>query len=230
VNVLESEGAPSQAALLLEKYRAVSDEEIASRVLAGEQQLFELVMRRHNQRIYRTVRSILRDEHETLDVMQEAYLNAYAHLRDFDGRAKLSTWLTRIAVNAALGRLRRAGRFESLAEMDEEQSPMISLMPTPEQGASDLELRAILEAAIETLPPAFRTVFVLRVVEQMSVAETADTLDIPEVTVKTRLHRARGLLQRRLTDGVDAALPRLFGFHLTRCDRVVEGVFAMLRH
>src|SRR6185436_17841571 len=163
---------------------------VLARVRGGEIDAFEVVMRRYNQRVYRTVRAILRDEDETLDVMQEAYVNAFAHLAEFSGRARFSTWLTRIAVHEAFARLRKRKRVESLDDTESEELLMASPVLGPENRASDGELRTLLEEAVDGLPEAFRTTFVLRSVEQLSVAETAEVLGIPEETVKTRHHRA----------------------------------------
>ena len=206
----------------------MDDDQVIERVCAGEIELFEVVMRRYNQRIYRTVRSILRDDDEAVDVMQEAYLNAYSHLRDFSGRARFSTWLTRIAVHEAFARLRRRRRLEPLEDSDSEDL-MTSQTPGPDERASDGELRAFMEEAVDTLPETFRTTFMLRAVEHLSVAETAEVLGIPEETVKTRHHRARERLQNALTERVGEALPQLFGFHRPRCDKVVAFVLAKLR-
>jgi RNA polymerase sigma-70 factor (ECF subfamily) len=206
-----------------------SDDEVLARVLGGEIDAFEVVMRRYNQRIYRTVRAILRDDDETLDVMQEAYVNAFAHLREFSGRARFSTWLTRIAVHEAFARLRKRKRLEPLDETDTEDRFMASPVLGPENRASDGELRAFLEEAVDGLPEAFRTTFVLRSVEQLSVTETAEVLGIPEETVKTRLYRARERLQNALSERVGGALPELFGFHRPRCDRVVANVLARIK-
>lgn len=208
---------------------ALSDDDVLARVRGGETDLFEVIMRRHNQRIYRTVRAILRDDDEAVDAMQEAYVNAFAHLGDFSGRARFSTWLTRIAVHEALARLRRRRRLEPLDDTDHQDASMASPSPGPEQNASDGELRVFLEQAVDSLPEPFRATFVLRSIENLSVAETAEILGIPEETVKTRLYRARERLQNALTAGVGAALPNLFGFHRSRCDRVVMGVLAQLR-
>jgi RNA polymerase sigma-70 factor, ECF subfamily len=222
---MSKETAPEHGA---EEQPPMDDEQVIERVCAGEVELFELVMRRHNQRIYRTVRSILRDDDEAVDVMQEAYLNAYSHLRDFSGRARFATWLTRIAVHEAFARLRRRRRLEPLDDSDSE-SLMTSHGPGPDDRASDGELRAFLEDAVDTLPEAFRTTFMLRAVEHLSVAETAEVLGIPEETVKTRHHRARERLQHALTERVGEALPQLFGFHRPRCDKVVAFVLARIR-
>jgi RNA polymerase sigma-70 factor (ECF subfamily) len=207
----------------------LSDEQVVARVRAGETQLFELIIRRHNQRIYRAARAILRDDGEAEDVMQDAYVRAYAHLHEFEGRALFSTWLTRIAVHEALARLRRRRRFQPMdAESQETQAMPTAPPSTPEQHASDGEIRAVVEKAIDSLPDEFRSVFVLRAVEEMSGAETAECLGIPEETVKTRLHRARARLQETLLQALEPAAPRAYEFHLSRCDRVVEVVFARL--
>ena len=206
-----------------------SDDDVLARVRGGDIDSFEIVMRRHNQRVYRTVRAILRDEDETLDVMQEAYVNAFAHLAEFSGRARFSTWLTRIAVHDAFARLRKRKRVESLDDTESEDLLMASPVLGPENRASDGELRVFLEEAVDSLPEAFRTTFVLRSVEQLSVAETAEVLGIPEETVKTRLHRARERLQSSLSNRVGDTLPELFGFHRPRCDRVVANVLSRLR-
>lgn len=206
-----------------------TDDEVIARVRGGDIDHFEVVMRRYNQRLYRTVRAILREEDETVDVMQEAYVNAFTHLNDFSGRARFSTWLTRIAVHEALGRLRKRKRVGALDDTDSEDLLMVSPAIGPEGRASDGELRVLLEEAVDKLPEAFRTTFVLRSIEQLSVAETAEILDIPEETVKTRHHRARERLQRDLTERVGGTLPELFGFHRPRCDRLVGSVLARLR-
>jgi RNA polymerase sigma-70 factor, ECF subfamily len=205
------------------------DEQLIALVLQGRIELFELLMRRNNQRVYRVVRAILRDDTEVEDVMQEAYVNAFAHLADFSGRARFSTWITRIAMHESFARLRRRGRTESLSDFQTEVASMESSVPSPEAHASDGEMRQLLEQAVDALPGAFRTVFVLRAIEEMSVAETASVLQITEETVKTRLHRARALIRERLTEHMEQSVPAAFGFHLDRCDRVVAGVLARVR-
>jgi RNA polymerase sigma-70 factor (ECF subfamily) len=207
----------------------LTDEDIVLRVCAGEHSLFELLMRRHNGRVYRTARAILRDDGEAEDVMQDAYVRAFEHLKDFEGRARFSTWLTRIAVHEALARVRRSKRFESLDAHTEEPSMSTNPGSSPEQQTSDVEMRALLERAVEALPDEFRAVFVLRTVEGMTGAEVAECLGIGEDTVKTRLFRARGRLQEMLVASVEPALPSLYEFHLSRCDRVVAGVLRRLR-
>lgn len=202
----------------------LTDEEIVSRICAGEGNLFELLMRRHNPRVYRAARAILRDDSEAEDVMQDAYVRAYEHLRDFEGRARFSTWLTRIAVHEALARVRRQKRYETLDPHAEESSMTEGKTGDPEQETSDVEMRAVLEKAMTRLPDEFRAVFVLRAVEGMSGAEVAECLGIPEDTVKTRLHRARAKLQDMLVESIEPALTHTYSFHLSRCDRVVAGV------
>jgi RNA polymerase sigma-70 factor (ECF subfamily) len=202
----------------------LTDEQIVVRVLEGQTQLFEQLMRRNNQRIYRAARAILRDDREAEDVMQDAYVRAYTHLRDFDHRARFSTWLTRIAVHEALARVRRARAHEPLDLANEEHSMYRITPTTPEQSASDVELRGVLERAIEALPDDFRAVFVLRAVEELSGAETAACLGIPEETVKTRLHRARGRLQEAILAELEPKVTSTFPFEAPRCDRVVAAV------
>jgi RNA polymerase sigma-70 factor (ECF subfamily) len=212
---------------------SMTDEEIVTRVLDGEPRLFELIMRRHNARVFRAARAILRDADEAEDVMQHTYVRAYEHLGEFSGRARFSTWLTKIAVYEALARLRKRRRFEPLESRQEEQlmstqSLGISEGGSPEAQASDGEMRAVLEKAIDALPDDFRAVFVLRAIEDMSGAETAECLGIPEETVKTRLHRARGRLQEALLSSIEPALPSVYDFHLSRCDRVVAAVLGRI--
>src|SRR3954471_19578112 len=209
--------------------KSLSDEDIVARVLGGEAALFEIIMRRHNQRLYRVARAILRDDGEAEDVMQDAYVRAYKNLAQFAGRAKFSTWLTRIAVHEALSRKHRRRNIEELdAMLEPEKNQMHELRSreaTPEQGAVNRELRGVLEAAISELPDKYRTVFVLREVEEMTTSETAEALDLTEENIKIRLHRAKALLRKQLFSQVGASAHDVLQFHLSRCDRVVAGVF-----
>ena len=210
-----------------------ADEEIVRRVLDGDLVLFEMLMRRHNQRLYRSIRSILRDDSESEDVMQEAYVRAYEHLGQFEGRAQFSTWLTRIAVNEALKRVTARGRLDPLDEEQYEGEKGImpafqSNSPTPEANASCSELKSLLEEAILSLPLPYRTVIVLRDVEEMSTAETARVLSLTDTNVKVRLHRAHELLRGELFARAGASSSQAFGFHATRCDRIVRAVFERL--
>ncbi|HYO94678.1 MAG TPA: RNA polymerase sigma factor [Polyangiaceae bacterium] len=206
----------------------VGDESIVARVVAGDTAAFETLVRRHNRRVFRAARAILKNDDEAEDVMQEAYVSAFMHLGDFGGRSRFSTWLVRIAVYEALGRLRRGKRLTSLDDPEMEEDP-IATTRSPEGAASDVELRALLEAAVDALPVGFRTVFVLRAAEGMTVEETAEALDIPEETVRTRLHRARGLLRDRLAQQLESVSSRAFDFHLVRCDRITAAVLARIQ-
>lgn len=209
----------------------VADEELVARVVSGDTVVFEVLMRRHNRRLYRAVRALLRDEAEVEDAMQEAYVAAFAHLHAFAGRARFSTWLVRIGINEALGRLRRrrheaapsdeAGLDERVAAADDGAGAA-----TPEQRAADRELGALLERSVDRLPSGYRQVFVLRLVEGLDTAETAVALDLSEDLVKQRLHRARGMVQQMLEDKVGASVASLFELHASRCDRIVRAVMA----
>ena len=190
-------------------WSALRDEEVVSRVLAGEHALFEVLMRRYNQRIYRVTRAIVRDEAEAEDVTQDAYVRAFEHLDQFAGRARFSTWLTRIAVHEASTRLRRRGRQ---TDIEESMPTLVSATAGPEQRAGDRELGQAIEDAVDALPEVYRSVFVLRDVEGLSTAETAACLDINAETVKTRLHRARALLRNHITARIGAALRETFQF------------------
>jgi len=208
---------------------SLADEQIVARVCAGETGLFELLMRRHNQKIFRTARAIVRRDDEAEDVMQDAYVRAFTHLSDFKGEARFSTWLTRIALHEAFARVRRERRFQALDPATQEANPMRSpAQPTPEQQVADTELRAVLDHAIDGLPEDFRLVFVLRAVEQLSGAEVAEVLGIPEQTVKTRLFRARERLQSQLQATFESNTSAGYEFHLRRCDRVVAAVLKRL--
>jgi len=218
----------TQPAAKREAAQSLSDDEIVARVLAGEVLLFEVLMRRHNRLVYRAARAILRSDDEAEDVMQHAYLRAFEHLGSYQARARFSTWLTRIAVHEAFARLRRQKRIGPLDDVIETGESMIDRRPTPEQRLSDAELRVITEAAIDELPHDFRVVFVLRAVEQMSVAHVAESLGILEDTVKTRYFRARELLRKNILERMDESTPHAFDFHLSRCDRVVGAVLAEL--
>jgi RNA polymerase sigma-70 factor (ECF subfamily) len=212
----------------------LSDEEVVARVRAGDSSRFEVLMRRHNQRLYRAVRSVLRDEAEAEDVMQQAYLSAYTHLHQFAGGAKFSTWLVRIGINEALLRLRQRRRLRPVGagqehDLDErEPAPEEQHMPTPEDRTADRELARVLEQTIDQLPDPYRQVFMLRLVEGMDTAETAAALDLGHEAVKQRLHRARAMIQQAIEARVGASARAAFELHAPRCDRVVAGVMARI--
>jgi RNA polymerase sigma-70 factor, ECF subfamily len=208
------------------------DSALIDQVLQGNTALFELLMRRYNERIYRAVRAIVRDEQETEDVMQQAYCNAFMHLRQFNGSAQFSTWLTRIAINEALARVRRRGRYETFDDAASDVEPYTTKNPeqNPEQQTFSHELRGLLEWAIDRLPNGMREVFVLRDVEGMSTLETAESLSVSEDVVKTRLSRGRAILRQQLMERTGATAPDAFRFHRPRCDRIVANVLAALNH
>ncbi len=222
-----------EAAARLGVDQLISDEEVVKRVLAGEIDLFEIIMRRHNRRLYRVVRSILGSNSEVEQVMQDAYVSAYAHLEQFAERSKFSTWLTKIAVYEALARSKRQKRFvdmDSIAESDKEHSNMLaSRQRNPEEQLLDMEIKDLLEHSVEALPELYRSVFVMREIEGLDTAETADCLGISEENVKTRLHRARALVRSELYTRTGATLSQAFDFHLSRCDRVVAAVFKRIK-
>lgn len=210
-----------------------TDEQVVTRVLAGETALYELLMRRHNQRVYRVARAILRDDAEAEDVMQDAYVRAYQNLAGFEGRAKFATWLTRIAVHEALARARRRSRFQSIDSSDPAHGDLMNAATSsdrsPEQASYDRELSAVIESAVLSLPDEYRIVFMLRDVEGMNTEETAQCLHLTEENVKVRLHRAHAKLRKQLYAAVGATAAGCFQFHAVRCDRVVNSVFKTLR-
>jgi RNA polymerase sigma-70 factor, ECF subfamily len=209
----------------------LSDGEVVQRVRAGEVALFEILRRRYNRRLYRVARAILGDADEAEDVMQEAYVRAYAHLTQFAGRASVATWMTKIAVHEALARARRRGRFAASDVVSDLERDSMFALRSPvdvEQQVARREWRRALETAIAALPAPYRAVSVLREVEELSTAETAEIFNLWEQTVKTRLHRARLLLRRSLYARMKVAVTDVFEFHLSRCDRVVQAVFTRI--
>ena len=217
-------GDPAQ---LLARTAAVPDDEVVARVQAGEHGLFEILMRRHNQRLYRAARAIVRDETEIEDVLQQTYMNAFAHLHQFAARSQFSTWLTRILINEASRRRRtlqeRSGA-DTVEALDERGASARRADPNPEHRAYASELRRVLEEAVDALPDTYRIVFMLRDVEGMSTSETALALGLADEAVKTRLHRGRAMLRRALRQRLGDVTADAFAFHATRCDRVVAAV------
>jgi len=213
------------------KIEGWTDEEVVVRVKGGETALYEILMRRYNQRLYRAARAILKDEGEAEDVMQDAYVRAFQNLHQFEGRAPFSAWLLRIAVNEALGRRRGRQRNTSLEAGDENGELSMKIVETaadPEQSAARAELGHLLEEAVLRLPEAYRAVVMLRDVEELSTAETAAALDLTEENVKIRLHRGHAMMREMLYEKVGAEAKAAFPFMGERCDRVVRGVFARL--
>jgi RNA polymerase sigma-70 factor, ECF subfamily len=214
------------------KSESYSDEEIVDRVKGGEVALYEIIMRRYNQRLYRVARAVLRDDAEAEDVMQDAYVRAYQHLDQFAGRSLFSTWLTRIALHEALSRLRLRNRNQQFDDSgrdgESSMNNMVESSPDPEQNASRAELSHLLEEALLGLPEQYRTVVMLRDVEGMSTAETASALDLTEDNVKIRLHRGRAMARGWIVERVGAKARSAFPFMGDRCDRVVLDVLARL--
>ncbi len=209
---------------------SMSDEHLVASVCSGDTALFEELMRRYNQRVYRVARAIVKDETEAEDVMQQAYLNAFTHLRQFAERAKFSTWLTRIVIHEALGRRRRTRRTEQLSTPSEGDAMhhAQSAVASPERQAYASELKRLVEESVDALPDSYRAVFMLREIEGLSTAETAEGLDLGEEAVKTRLHRARAIVRRELYARAGGSTADAFTFHRTRCDDIVRRVFARL--
>lgn len=210
----------------------MSDEELVSRVLAGETEQFAILMRRHNRRTYRVARAVVRDDAEAEDVAQEAYVRAYQHLDQFQGRASFATWLTSIAFHEALARIRRRARQQEIDAMDEssrDSLPELSVRNgSPEKSASNSEISSLLEDSIDSLPDKYRQIFVLRDVEEMSTADTAACLGISEENVKVRLHRARALMRKQLYVRAGARSSAAFQFMGKRCDRLVNTVMVRI--
>jgi RNA polymerase sigma-70 factor, ECF subfamily len=213
---------------------ALPDGEIVRRVRAGERALFEILMRRHNQRVYRAVRAVVRNETDVEDVMQQAYINAFMHLHQFEERSQFSTWLIRIALNEAFSRRRKTRLSESLARLPGEDDrgefmdALAAPQADPERQAYAQELHRVLEAAVDTLPETYRTVFMLRDIEGLSTSETGEGLGLGEEAVKTRLHRARAMVRRAVTARIGAVAAGAFPFHAPRCDRIVSAVLARI--
>lgn len=212
-----------------------TDAELAERAAGGDDRAFEAIMRRHNRLLFRTARSILRSDAESEETLQEAYVRAWRALASFRADSKLSTWLVRIVINEALGRLRRRNAAVNPLEstMDDSVAPPEDSIACDEAQQPDRiamrgEIRRLMEARIDTLPEVFRTVFMLRAVEELSVEEVASALGLSEATVRTRFFRARGLLREALSSDVDVALGDAFAFDGARCDRVVAGVLVLL--
>jgi RNA polymerase sigma-70 factor (ECF subfamily) len=204
----------------------LSDQEVVRRVIEGEPALFEILMRRYNRRLFRVTRSIVTNELEAEDIVQDAYVRAYEHLNQFEGRARFSTWLTKIAIYEAYARVRRTDykKVDSISLLEGEGLDVKSKGRDPEQQTYDGELKMVLEKAFDALPDDYRSVFMLREIEGLSTAEAAECLEISEENVKTRLHRARALLQRELYSLAATNENAAFQFLGDRCDRIVARV------
>jgi RNA polymerase sigma-70 factor (ECF subfamily) len=215
-----------------EDLSALPDQDLVARVVAGRAEAFRVIIQRYNRRLYRVARGVVRDDAEAEDVLQEAYVRAFAALPRFRAESTLSTWLTRIVMNEAIGRLRlkrREGELEAAAENGDLRVimfPGVTASPDPETAAARGQVRRLLEQAVDDLPEPFRLVFVMRDIEDLSTEETATSLSIRPETVKTRLHRARRLLREALDEKLSLALKDTFPFDGARCTRIADRVMA----
>lgn len=227
---------PTALPLTADADASASDAELAARAAQGDTQAFARIMRRHNQLLFRTARSILHSDADTEDALQDAYLRAWRAIGGFRDEAKLSTWLVRIVINEALGRLRRRGAqvipLDGGVAAGDDDAPDTQLADDPDRQPERLamreDLRRLMERRIDRLPDAYRTVFVLRAVQELSVGETAEALQLPEATVRLRFFRARSLLRESLSRDIDLATGDAFAFDGARCDRIVARVLAAL--
>ncbi|HXS97321.1 MAG TPA: RNA polymerase sigma factor [Candidatus Limnocylindrales bacterium] len=214
--------------MVLEECRTMADGDVVTRVRGGDTGLYEILMRRYNQRLFRVIRSVVTNDAEAEDILQEAWVRGYEHLDQFEGRASFSTWVTRIAFNEALARVRKGKRWmplensegEIMPEADRRQTTSV----TPEAQAIRGQLAGVLQGAVDSLPPLYRSVFMLREVEQLSTSETAECLELSEEAVKTRLFRSRALLRRELQNRLGPAVAETYSFLGARCDGVVARV------
>jgi RNA polymerase sigma-70 factor, ECF subfamily len=206
----------------------LTDQEVVARVLQGQTGLFEILMRRHNQRLFRVARGILGDDSEAEDVTQDAYVRAFRALAGFRGESAFATWLTRITVHEALALLRKRRRLVAVGDGGACEPPDGDAMADPQRALENRELRRAIERAVDALPESLRAVFVLREVEGLPGEEVAAALAISPQNVRVRLHRAKAVLRRDLDERIGGELCRLYRFDGERCDRVVASVFALL--
>jgi RNA polymerase sigma-70 factor (ECF subfamily) len=212
------------------------EQDLVARARRRDEAAIRTIVRQNNRRLYRVARSILKDDWEAEDAVQDAYVRAFSHLAAFEGRSALSTWLTRIVVNEALGRLRRRRPLAAFSEVERGAADNGQLVPfplaapqlDPERAMAQSQLNGVLEKAIDALPDVYRIVLVARVIEEMSVEETAALFDLKPETVKTRLHRARVLLRRELEGSVGPMLTDTYQFGGARCERMADRVIARL--
>jgi len=206
----------------------LTDEELVRRILDGDAAVFELLMRRHNQRLYRLARAVVRNDDEAEEVVQETYLRAFANLARFEGRSSVATWLSRIAFHEALRRKRLRRRSPTVSGLDLDGLQMSDSTPADPDPIVRAELRGSLAAALDALPTAMRAIVMLRLVEGLSTRETAASLRLSESAVKVGLHRARRMLCETIQRQAIPELREMFAFKEERCDRIVAGVFERL--
>ncbi|MBZ9941434.1 RNA polymerase sigma factor [Mesorhizobium sp. BR1-1-13] len=209
---------------------ATDELRLVARALARDSDAFRKIMKLNNQRLYRLARGMVRNDSEAEDIVQEAYVRAFTNLGTYRGDASLSTWLSRIVINEALGRLRKGRRTVAMPENPEAQIIRFPLNPSddPERTMAQRQILGLVERATDSLPDAYRAVFVARVIEGLSIEETADLLGVRPETVKTRLHRARALLRKALDDEIGPVLLDAFPFAGRRCERLTQAVMKRL--
>jgi RNA polymerase sigma-70 factor, ECF subfamily len=224
-----------QSAIVPHAKLAAADLQLVRRALGRDETAVRAIIKANNRRLYRLARGILRNDNEAEDVVQETYVRAFTHLAEFRGDASLSTWLSRIAMNEALGRLRRRRPGVELSSLPPGtleaqiiQFPLLSATDDPERTMAQREIQHVVEAAIDELPEPFRMVFITRVVEGMNVEETADILGLKPETVKTRLFRARTMLRDNVEKKIGPVVMEAFPFAGHRCDRLTEAVLKRL--
>ena len=211
-----------------------ADLDLVARARARDADAFRAIIRKHNQKLYRLARSIMRNDSEAEDIVQETYVTAFAHLASFRGEAALATWLSRIAINEALGRLRRGRRAAAVIATEPASQAHIIPFPNaastddPERTMAQRQILKVVEQATDALPDVYRTVFVARVIEGLSTEETADLLNLKPQTVKTRLHRARDLVRKQIDAQIGPIMLDAFPFAGRRCDRLTTAVMRRL--
>ncbi|MER9406150.1 RNA polymerase sigma factor [Mesorhizobium caraganae] len=203
---------------------------LVHRAMAHEADAFRAIIKTHNQRLYRIARGVVRNDSEAEDIVQEAYVRAFAALATFRGDSSLATWLSRIVINEALGRLRKRRRTVAMPASQEAQIIRFPLNPSddPERTMAQRQILRLVERATDNLPDVYRTVFIARVIEGLNIEETADLLGVRPETVKTRLHRARALVRKALDDEIGPVLLDAFPFAGRRCERLTEAVMKRL--
>lgn len=209
---------------------ASSDMQLVGRALARDGDAFRTIIKTHNQRLYRIARGVVRNDSEAEDIVQEAYVSAFAHLESFRGDASLATWLSRIVINEALGRLRKRRRMVAMPESPQAEIIRFPLNPSddPERTMAQRQILELVERATDSLPDVYRMVFVARVIEGLSIEETAELLGVRPETIKTRLHRARALVRKALDDQIGPVLLDAFPFAGRRCERLTNAVMQRL--
>lgn len=213
-----------------------TDTELVRRALERDSGAFRAIMQRYNRRLYRMARSVLRNDSDAEDALQEAYMRAFANFSQFRAESSLSTWLSRIVLNEALGWIRRRKPTVELSTIDDRQESLAQIIPfpltgqqmDPERNMAQREIHVILERAIDQLPLSFRTVLVARLIQELTVEETAELLRLRPETVKTRLHRARNLLKAELEKTIGGAITDVFPFDGWRCERITAAVLRRL--